>query len=384
MNTFNGSISEYIDHIENNVLFGKIICGNDEKYIKEAIEQAVKNENIPLFRTGLSARLNELGFECSEDDIIPMTQEIKRRFKSVLEKECPKAVVNWIKGTAPGYTNLINNYDLCYALEADVFRTEMFFHRYYLTLAFNCKNRIETIFFYCIYNHKPYSDVKKFIELSEEFEVRECAHTSTSEIRAHIKDIDNDDEFLKYLSVHCFDNEQQFQTARTAINKEVDIMKKSLTDKIRTGKGNIQPTTPDRLNSLMVSELLGFKYQNRNSAKTYSDALPKRFTRSLPNDVTIKKILNGENATYESMRKLLMLLRFYNLFDAAYDNKSDITDDDIRGICLDFHDGLDDTLNTCGFAPINMCDPFDCLLMYCAVSDDPVTMLYEIIECGRN
>ena len=79
-----------------------------------------------------------------------------------------------------------------------------------------------------------------------------------------------------------------------------------------------------------------------------------------------------------------MLLRFYNMFDAAYDNKSDITDDDIRGNCLDFHDGLDDTLNSCGFAPINMCDPFDCLLMYCASSEDPVTMLYEIIDRGRN
>ena len=43
-----------------------------------------------------------------------------------------------------------------------------------------------------------------------------------------------------------------------------------------------------------------------------------------------------------------------------------------------------DTLINCGFAQIYVYHPFDCLLLYCANSDDPIVTLHSVIDYGRN
>ena len=45
--------------------------------------------------------------------------------------------------------------------------------------------------------------------------------------------------------------------------------------------------------------------------------LPKRFTESLIKDVTLGKIIRGEEVTYETLRKALMLFRFYRFYSEA-------------------------------------------------------------------
>lgn len=260
----------------------------------------------------------------------------------------------------------------------DFQQTFFFFQKHFLSLPFIIKAKIDAVFLYCLYHHKPYSVVTELLERSKGFVSQENAHTSTSQIAAMIFDIDDDEKFLRYLSEHCYDNEQQFQLARSIINKEIDVLKSRI---IEDDLADI--ISPNRLNSLTIDALLGYRYQSRE--KGHNDInLPKHFTESLPNDVNLGKIINGNKISYEVLRKTMMLLKLYNYYRAAEaeDRKDGYEPDkyEINKRLMDFFEELNDTLISCGFAQLYVRHPFDCLLLYCANSHDPILTLHLLNE----
>ncbi len=365
---------EYTEYIYDTVCFGEPVDVKEPKDVIEGIKRAIEIEARPVFLEGISARLNQLGNPCSVDSTELMLTEIKQRYKKLLGFSCPRTVQEWIKGTIPSITNRKNNYDLCYALEMDFQQTAVFFQKHYLTLPFNVKNSTDAVFMYALYHKKPYSVVADLLEKSNGFVSQEKAHTSTSQILAMILDIDNDEKFLHYLSEHCYDNKQQFQLARSIISNEIEIIHNIL---LKYESERI--LSPERLNSLTIEALLGYKYQ-QGGKKTKDSKLPKRFTESLPNDVTLGKIVNGDVASYELLRKTLMLLKFYNFYYEAENSDSNT----ICGNLMDFYEELNGILISCGFAQLYVRHPFDCLLLYCANSYDPIDTLYCVIQNGRN
>ena len=215
--------------------------------------------------------------------------------------------------------------------------------------------------------------MKELLEVSEGFVTQEKAHTSTSQIEAHIIAEDNDEAFKKYLSEHCYGKDQQFMLARNTINYDVNIIKDRL---LPDRKGD------ERLNNKIIERIFNINYQSGIRSRGKEKKLPKRFTESLPNDVTFGKILNGDEATYETMRKALILFRFYSFYsNEALDNYDPI---EANGNLLDFLSEINDELMKCGFAQIYMRHPFDCLIMYCANSNDPVQAFWSVCEYGWN
>ena len=368
------SHNEYTEYIYDETCFGDPVNPNTADDVAAGINCAIELEHHSAFLEGLSARLVQLGLTCTPEDTDIMLTEVKQRYKTVLGKSCPKAVKNWIKGTMPGVTNRLNNYDLCFALEMDFHQTAIFFQKYFLTLPFNCKSKTDAIFLYCLYHQKSYSIVRQMLEESSGFVSQENAHTATSQIFSTIIGTDNDEKFIRYLSQHCYDNEQQFQLARNIINSEIEIIKKSI-----ALDPAIDKVSNNRLNSLTIAVLLGYKYQNRDreTDKKKKIKLPKRFTKSLPNDVTLGRIINGESISYEVLRKTLMLLKFYNFYNGAENTDRNT----IAQNLMDFYDELNCTLLSCGFAQIYVRHPFDCLLLYCANSYDPILTFQYVNDC---
>lgn len=366
--------NEYTEYIYDVTCFGDPINPENAEDVVSGIERAMELDAYPLFLEGLSSRLNQLGVSCNSDDEELMLTEVKRRYKEILDISCPRTVQEWIRGTTPGITNRKNNYDLCYALEMDLQQTAIFFQKYYLTMPFNVKSRVDAVFLYSLHNKKPYSEVTELLEKSKDFVSQENAHTSTSQIMAMILDMDVDEKFLKYLLPHCYNNEQQFQLARSIINDEIELVRTILlhyeADRV---------LFPERLNSLTIEALLGYKYQS-GGKKAKDSKLPKRFTESLPNDVTLGKIVNGDVASYDLLRKTLMLLKFHNFYYEA-ENSDPNT---IGGNLMDFYEELNGVLISCGFAQLYVRHPFDCLLLYCANSYEPIDTLYCVIQNGRN
>lgn len=369
---------EYTEYIYDLTCFSDPINPDNAEDIALGISRAMELEARPVFLEGVSSRLTQLGVACTVDDNELMLTEIKRRYKELLGLSCPRTVKEWIKGTTPGVTNRRNNYDLCYALEMDLQQTAVFFQKHYLTLPFIIKAKIDAIFLYCLYHHKPYSVATELLEKSKEFVPQKNANTSTSQIATMIFDIDDDEKFMRYLSEHCYDDEQRFQLARSIINDEIRLLKKGIVN-----DGTVDIVSPDRLNSLTIDALLGYRYQSRDKGEVYVK-LPKRFTESLPNDVTLGKIINGDGVSYEVLRKTLMLLKLYNYYCAAEaeDRKSGNEPDkyEINNRLMDFYDELNNTLISCGFAQLYVRHPFDCLLLYCANSNYPILTLHLLNE----
>ncbi len=334
------------------------------------IRRAAETDARPLFPEGLAERLTALGTACSPDDTEIMLREVRRRYRTILGKTCPKAVQNWIRGTTPGMTNRVNNYELCYALEMDFQQTACFFQKHFLTLPFNVKSREDAVFCYCLYHRKPYAAAADMLAKSADYVPQENAHTATSQILSVIVQTEDDAAFMRYLSAHCYGNRQQFQLARSIILSEIEQLKETVRKNAPNMKGS-----PERMNSAAIAELFGYRYQSVLKEKHKPD-LPKRFAESLPNDVTLGKIVNGGTASYELLRKTLMLLRFYNFYSAAPNTDRNTVVNNL----LDFYEELNGTLISCGLAQIYVCHPFDCLLMYCANSYDPILTMHYVNE----
>lgn len=363
------SNGEYTEYIFDATCFGEPVDPQTAEDVIDGIERALQVESHPVFLEGLAERLTQLGISCTAEDKDIMLAEVKRRYKEILGKPCLRTVQEWIRGTTPGITNRQNNYDLCYALEMDFQQTAVFFQKHYLTMPFNVKSKVDAVFMYALYHKKPYSVVTDMLSDSKCFVPQKNAHTKTSQIISVILETDDDERFMSYLSEHCYDNKQQFQLARSVIKKELAVMQSSL----------LSYTSDRKLTSLTISELLGFKYQ-KESKIVRKDKLPKRFVESLPNDVTLGKIIKDDVVSYENLRKTLMLLKLYNFYSEA-DNC------DRNTICrnlMDFCDELDAVLLSCGFSQLYVRHPFDCLVMYCANSYDPIETLHCVIDSGRN
>ena len=343
--------------------------------LTSGIERAAELDARPVFLEGVSERLDHLGISCTVEDTDIMLAEVRRRYKERLGFSCPRTVQEWIKGSMPGFTSIKNNYDLCYALEMDYRQTADFFYKHYLTMPFNAKAKVDAVFMYALYHDKPYTVITKLLESSKGFVSQENAHTSTAQIKTAILDIDDDEKFLHYLSEHCYDNEQQFQTARALVNEEIDKLK----NKIRPD-GSIEK---DRLNSMTIAAMLGYKYQLRNKGGQES-VLPKRFTDSLPKDVTLGQVIRGEKVSYEVLRKYLVLLKFCNYYrDAEEADKSRstaISKYEVNSRLMDLYGELNRALNQCGFSLIYPLHPFDCLVLYCANTFDPILTMHLLNE----
>lgn len=368
------SRDEFTEYIYSETCFGEPIAPESAEDVTEGINRAIELEARPVFLEGLCARLGQLGIECTAQDTEIMLAEVKRRYKDILGKPCPRTVLEWVRGTTPGITNRQNNYELCYALEMDFQQTSVFFQKHYLSQPFNVKSKVDAVFMYALYHKKPYSVVVKLLSESKGFVSQENAHTSTSQIMSTIFGIDDDDKFLCYLSKHCYDNEQQFQLARRICNEEISKIHERL---LKYNRDRV--LSPERLGSLTIENLLGYKYQSQEN-KLKNTKLPKHFSRSLPNDVTLGKLIKGEEISYEVLRKTLMLVKFYNFYYEAVNDEAN----DICANLMDFCEELNSVLISCGFAQLYVCHPFDCLLMYCANSYDPIDALYCVIANGRN
>jgi len=322
----------------------------------EDIKTAVNLNNRPIFIDGVVARLNDLGVDCKTEDTDIILEEVKHRYKERIGEVCPRTILEWLRGTPPSTNNRKNNYNLCYALEMTLQETAEFFLKCFLTVPFNYKDRTDAVFFYCLSHTRPYSTIKLMLEKSEQFVASQTVNTQTLQIGRQILEIDDDDEFLQYLSVHCYDNEQQYQLAREEIVNLINLH----------SNGNF---------SEFHEELMGFNYQSeKRQHKKINKELPSHFIESLPTDGVLKQIYEGKKVSYETIRKALIILQLYDFYEDVYEENERY----IRDSLEDFYTETNALLMKCGLAHLYVRHPFDWIIIFCALSTEPVEVFKDL------
>ncbi len=179
----------------------------------------VDDENN-VFLEGLSKYLNIEG----QDKII---DKVKFCYKS---KGIPftKTIEKWMKGiTKPSQDQdkRINCYNFCFALDMSFEETSDFFIRRFQIVPFNYKFKIDAIYYYCLKNKREYSTIEFMIEKAKTFINTNNVSVDTTYIHRTIDEIDDDEEFLKYLNENCYDNSHQSMTVKQEIIRLVEADK---------------------------------------------------------------------------------------------------------------------------------------------------------------
>ena len=366
---------EYAYEINKNelteIIFNKFVM-NDvlDEFDIDDITFAKELDERPVFLEGVVNHLSKLDIEVQVGDTDKILKEVRQLYKDRIGERCPKAIEGWIKGTEPSAKERENNYSLCYALKMSLEETAQFFLKYFLTAPFNYKDRIDAVYFYCLYNNKSYDVIKNMLEISSDFEEKVCSTTATMQIYKDILEINDDDIFLKYLKEHCYSKEQQYQFAKRKI---IDYMKK---------------LDMDSITDLHIY-LMGFNYlsimrenqkrkkENKQLKWKKNTELPKRFYESLPTEGELKKIVSGEEKSYESLRKILIILMLFDYYGEDF-SEEELDEEEIKSCWEDFYVTVNDQLLECGFAPLYVRHPFDWLILYCANSTEPVELFRDL------
>ena len=337
-------------------------------YTQEEIDPSIVFSPLPdpkdAFFDAVRKRLLLLGYPASEPE--QMLVSVRQLYMERTGERCPKAVENWMRGTAPGVTVRENNYRFCFVLGMDLQQTADFFMRCFGTLAFNYKDSTDAIYYYCLYNRKDFSVIRNMLDQALGFSASSVCSTGTLQIRDRIRNFRNDNEFLKYISEHCMNNEMQFQTARRMIREMENKVRNDLHVSTR---------------SALHSEIMGFNYQRkkRTGASRVAD-FPKQYTQSIPTDGVLADILAGKRETYDTLRKTLLI---FDLFEFYYFLLNSVQPPEkrakeVRSDWDDFYVQTNCLLQECAFAPLYDNNAFDRAILFCANSLDPIELFRDL------
>ena len=299
----------------------------------------------------------------------------KKRWNSI-----SKNVKNWIKNGKPG-TNIDdrkNLYDLCMVLDMNIDETKEFFSKYFYTLPFNYKNRIDSVYYYCIKNHKNYSDTQKLLKIAKKSSNIILDNMDTDKVYRQLSEIDNDDEFAEYLSNNCYSAEHQMQTAKRRIIGMIGST--SISEIIYNIYGfSIQMY---RIEKVTSKDKDGKKNKDKNKKRKglSKGNFPESFIKSIPQDNELCKIQKGVIPSYEAVRKMIILLNFYNTYKETDDVLEEKTIEEIHAELRDFYDETSSILIESGFSKMYYKHPFDWLILYCANTSNPLESFRELIE----
>lgn len=364
-----------------------------ESYNNEMLlhtETVVELNERKVFLEGVAAHLGKF----DPNDTEGMLQYVRRLYS---EKgiELTRTVIEWFrKGHAPNKNYRRNLYDFCVALEMDYQTTAEFFLKAFLTIPYNYKDRVDAVYLYCLKANRPYSVIKKMLEITEEYEATNSGVSNTEHIGLQILSINTDAEFLEYLRANCYDAKHQYSTAKAEFihllsqNKIIrtlnsDEINKSAKQRIYKSTSIMTPKrNPDSLgNAELLNQILGYRYQGLTQEQ--KDNLDNCSLPKFTTDVDISNILSAsKSVSGETLRKALILMKFYNYYRSKQilDESDPENVDDIQANYYDFLDETNLMLSKCGFVQLYLRNPYDWIILFCAYSQDPIFYLQDFLE----
>ena len=304
------------------------------------------------------------------------------------EKSAPlsslNTVKNWLKKAPPSgnQAGRENVYTLCFALGLDATETKEFFLKAYLERPFNYKNIHEAVYFFCLNNGLNYVDAKRIIEKVEsalEIENKD-AEQITEQIGYALSQITAVDDVITYLVNNRFGFTVQNQTATAHIKELIDECKKLAKAEHRLlFRSDI---SVDNIDELLTAITGYYARETQDGEKIYKQSiskskLPDKIKQNFPQREQFKQIEEGK-ASFDTIRKALILLKFYSFFADALIHKAEDLE---NGLFYEFVDETNELLARCGYVQLYWRNPYDWLFGYCAYgAANPLDEFKNVID----
>ena len=395
----------------------------------EDIVDFLKNpESFRTFDKGLIELLKRNGYPGDTDNLVEMSKYLFSKLRDIHSTITKKTVDSWFSGERrpkieAGSRQKI--YEICFALNLTYKETRWFFHHVYYDRAFNCHTIEEAVFFYAFLNGISYAQAQNIIReihsAAVKTEASSDAETNyTQYIKDRISDFQSEDELKEFL----ISNKENFASwnrsalknlndlmreliATEEAKKEIDNLKRKLRNKLKSHNASkdLNSIHIDQCGLLMKEILYDAQHQNYSaSAAEYIletidnknirnntflldrllctvSGIPKNTEISyiVQNNFPSKKVMSdvlskskiSVSKSYDSIRKMIVLLDFYRFWVQIKIGITDISDnkDNLYAIYLD---EANDLLYQCGYEELYAGNPYDWLFLCSAQNAEPL------------
>lgn len=394
--TFRGKyMGKYTDSLEEK---SYVISTDDDDYIDE-LEKAAAG--FRCFDEALDAFLLEHGYGGETADTDGKINYIKQKYKA--EKiDIPRNIKKWYsehksfeRGTA---------FSLCFAFGLNLEETEDFFRRVMLQRCFDCHSMEELIYCYCIHRGYSYQRAQELIQNAPKVKADKMSFGGdllyTFVIEDEVKGFRNDSELLDFLDK----NKEQFGYNNVSAVMLIRKLWNGISEEGESDEGGLArrerkslydaADTEDRAADgtkaslwsvyKQILGLYGDKFSQIDAARTIkpmlrdSRLLNPLAEKAFPDRDGLNKILNGEHISDERVRKMMILLLFYEYWvKLALKRQTYKAEYSDSGRCLAYINGH---MADIGYPVLYYGNPYDWIFLFASKDDYPLVTFREIMR----
>lgn len=293
----------------------------DIGYLDESEESLRKV--MTLFRScwdALTMFLCEHGYQGKIDDHKAKIQFIATKMKEH-KVERPRKMNEWF--TTMEKISEENAYRICFAFQLNLEQVKTFFQIVYLDRCFDCHQLKDAIYYYAFLHQYSYEQAKAIEKQCPMQEIQDLPEDIiyTKTIIERIEHIHSDEEFISFIKEHQSYFGYNNATATTSIQKiwkEIS-QKDGLYEQEKRLLGITSTTKDDSVWSIILQilgldNIRGSQINAKRSLKPIlvnNDLITSLAQDSFPSRNTLLSVLEGKHVSYRSVRKLLILFKFY-------------------------------------------------------------------------
>ena len=383
-------------------IYGELFGYNFEDQDIPGKEDMEKLNSVSNFAEYVYMHAARCGYTGASTDIAQITAFVANLCSEAsveLGSGTKKTIERWLKTGLP--SNDINGreniYRLCFALKMNGYQTVEFFLKAYMERPFNYKNIHEAVYFFCMNNGLTYKDADRIIsEIERRDEVENpYADNVTEQIGAHIATLQDETALVKYLVENRSGFQKHNQTATAKIRQLVDSCMLIAPKEYEAVYGSeFVVKNEDDLLQVIYGYAARAKENNLNvHKKSISKSnFPDLVKRNWPQREQLQQILQKGTASYDTIRRALIMLAFYDFFASAVvaqketERQHKLTGKEIsvstveNGLFDEFETEVNTILSECGYVQLYWRNPYDWMIGYCAQALDPIGQLRDLID----
>ena len=264
---------------------------------------------------------------------------------------------------------------IAFALELSPEETAALFHKVYLDRAFDLRDPVDIVAYYCLSKHYQWDRFEAFIaNLPSGEETDRTVYTSV--LRDQISNIESDSALIHFLATHQHNLSKRNVSAKASLERLLEKANTFAQNEANIYWGLEQFEGSDRTSRSFTYEVIvGVSPSGKKgTVSVFKNAdLPKEIKSRFPEAASFSK----KDPTYEELRKMIILLYSYCFWYQVQHMHEEIDLDDYIA-------EMNAVLNECGFSELYMGNPFDWMFLYCTLEDNPLDtfrgLLAEALE----